>query len=169
MAAGLVSLAGSSRAPFDTSNPCATRARIVRGFRRGGLYNFARNLSVSAATHQLAKALFHWPIFQRVIRDNQHPPARAQYRRTIAEQRRETLHLAIHRNSQRLKSARRRMRSLAPARSQSPLHDCAQLRGSLNRMPPARLDDQFRDPARRALLTVCIDDAREFFCALLVH
>src|SRR5258707_741745 len=61
------------------------------------------------------------------------------------------------------------MRSLAPARSQSALHDCAQLGGSLNRMPPARIDDQFRNSPRRALLSIRIDDTREFLGALFVH
>src|SRR5712692_4635834 len=101
-----------------------------------------------------------------MIGDNQHPPARTEHRGTVAEKSRETFHLAVHRDSQRLESAGRRMRSLAPARSQSALHDCAQLSGGLDRMPAARVDDQFRYPPRRALLAIGIDDAREFFGAL---
>jgi len=104
-----------------------------------------------------------------MIRDDQHPPARIQHRGTVAQQSRETFHLVIHRYAQSLEGARRRMRPAAPMGSQSALDDRAQLAGGLDWTAPARLDNQSRNSPRAALFPVCIDDAREFFGALLIN
>src|SRR6266849_3542390 len=123
MAGGLVWPDRSSYAPFDTSKPGASRAGVARGFRRGGLYHLACDRGVSAPAHELAEALFHGTVFERMIGDYQHPPARIEHRGHLAEQRRETFHLAIHRDSKRLEGAGRRMGSPSPARSQSAFHN----------------------------------------------
>src|ERR1700681_3488489 len=103
--------ADSLRPPLDAAQTGAAGARIARGLVLAGAQSLARHGGKTATAYQLAEALFDRAVLQRMIRQHDHPAARAELRRTAIEQRRQTFELMVDRDAQRLEGSRRWMYS----------------------------------------------------------